>query len=409
MRSDGSRGAGRTGPSGYRPCVIRDLSDEEARAALPLKWGETPPGTIPAWVAEMDYAVAPVVLDAVADAVRRGVTGYPPFGDLGLGAAFAGFAGRHWGWTPDPATSVVVSDVVGGLRLVLESLAPAGPVVVPLPCYPPFLQVVEAVGREARTVPSLDLAAVEGALAAGARTVLLCNPHNPLGAVPTRPDLEALRDLAAAYGALVVSDEIHAPLTLPGATFTPYATVDPGAVVVTSHSKSFGTAGLHCAQVLTPRHEELRAVPHVRSKGFSPLGMIAGLAAWTDADDWLAALVERLDSQRTLLVDLLADHLPRARATPPEATYLAWLDLTAYGVADPAAAALAHGVRLAPGHDYHPGLDGHARLNIATSPARLTDIVRRLATALGEGQPSSISRDGANPGRTSATRAGSRR
>jgi cystathionine beta-lyase len=365
--------------------VIRDLSDEEARAALPLKWGETEAGTIPAWVAEMDYAVAPVVLDAVADAVRRGVTGYPPFGDLGLGAAFAGFAERHWGWAPDPATSVVTSDVVGGLRVVLETLAPAGPVVVPLPCYPPFLAVVEAVGREPVTVPSLDLDEVERALAGGARAVLLCNPHNPLGSVPARDVLEALRDLAAAYGALVVSDEIHGPLTLPGATFTPYATVDPDAVVVTSHSKTFGTAGLHCAQVLTPRHAELRAVPHVRNHGFSPLGMIAGLSAWTHADDWLAALVDRLDQQRTLLGELLAEHLPRARATRLEATYLSWLDLTAYGVADPAAAALPHGVRLAPGHDYHPGLDGHVRLNVATSPARLTEIVRRLAAGLAAG------------------------
>lgn len=365
--------------------MIRDLSDEEARAALPLKWGETEPGTIPAWVAEMDYAVTPAILDAVAAAVRRGVTGYPPFGDLGLGAAFASFAERHWGWSPDPGTSVVTGNVVQGLRLVLDVLAPPGPVVVPLPCYPPFLAVVEAARRSAATVTSLDLAEVEAAFAAGARSILLCNPHNPLGTVPTRTELEALRDLAASYGALVVSDEIHGPLVLPGATSTPYATVDPDAVVVTSHSKTFGTAGLHCAQVLTPRHEELRAVHHVRNEGFSPLGIIAGVVAWTEADDWLAALVTRLDHQRALLASLLAEHLPLARTTPPAATYLAWLDLTAYGVPDPAAAALPHGVRLAPGHDYHPGLDGHVRLNYATSPERLTEVVRRLAAALAAG------------------------
>lgn len=362
--------------------MIRDLTDAEARAALPLKWGEVGPGVIPAWVAEMDYAVAPVILDAVADAVRRGVTGYPPFGDLGMGAAFAGFAARHWGWEVDPATSVVVGGVVDGLRLALEALCPPGPVVVPLPCYPPFLAVVALAGRSTVTVPSLDLAAVEAAFAAGARSLLLGNPHNPLGAVPTRVELEALRDLADSYRALVVSDEIHGPLVLPGATFTPYASVDPRAVVVTSHSKSFGTAGLHCAQVLTPDHAVLRALPHVQTNGHSPLGMIAGLAAWTAADDWLAALVSRLDRQRTLLGTLVASELPLARMSPLRATYLAWLDLSAYGVDDPATAALAHGVRLAPGHDYHPGLTGHLRLNLATSPERLTEIVRRLAAAL---------------------------
>lgn len=361
---------------------IRDLTDDEARAALPLKWGEVAPGVLPAWVAEMDYAVAPVVLDAVAGAVRRGVIGYPPFGDLGLADAFSAFADRHWGWSPDPATSVVVSDVVGGLQLALEALAPPGPVVVPVPCYPPFLAVVDLVGREAMAVPSLDLDAVEAAFAAGARTLLLCNPHNPLGVVPTRAELEALRDLASSYDALVVSDEIHGPLTLPGATFTPYATVDPSAVVVTSHSKSFGTAGLRCAQVLTPDHARLRAVPHVQNKGWTPLGLVAGVAAWSDADDWLAALVERLAEQRALLRTLVADHLPAAVMAPLQATYLAWLDLTAYGVADPAAAALAHGVRVGPGHDYHPGLDGHVRLNIATSATRLEEIVARLAAAV---------------------------
>ena len=121
-----------------------------------------------------------------------------------------------------------------------------------------------------------------------------------------------------------------------------------------------------------------------RNDSWSSLGVVAAVAAYTDGDAWLAALVERLDAQRTLLGELLAEHLPEARMRPLEATYLAWLDLRAYGHDDPAAVApgARAGLGLAPGHDYHPGLTGHVRLNIATSPERLTEIVRRLAAAL---------------------------
>ncbi|WP_300644148.1 aminotransferase class I/II-fold pyridoxal phosphate-dependent enzyme [Nocardioides sp.] len=378
--------------------MIRDYTDAEARAALPLKWGHVPEGTIPAWVAEMDYAPAPAVAAAVQAGVARGMLGYPPFADhpvvTGLEEAFRGFAERHWSWEVPAGTSTVTADVVTGLRLVLETLCPPGPVVIPLPCYPPFRTVVALAGREAAYVEldpdapeaTLDLAAVERHFEAGARTLLLCSPHNPTGRVWTRSELEAVRDLAAAHGARVVVDEIHAPLVLPGATFVPYLEVDPTAVLVTSHSKSFNTPGLKCAQVVTPDPtdaERFRAIPFEANHGHTSLGMLAGAAAWRDSDLWLHTLRNRLDVLREDLAELLAAHLPRARMRPLEATYLAWLDLRAYDVADPAAAGLAHGVMVAPGHDYHPGLEGHVRLNMATSATRLEQVVVRLAAALG--------------------------
>ena len=372
---------------------IQDLSDDEARRALPLKWGAVPPGTVPAWVAEMDFALAPAVADAVSGAVRAGTAGYPPVGDAGVGAALAGFAGRHWDQDLPPDATVVTGDVIAGLRIALDVLCPPGPVVVPLPCYPPFRDVVALAGREVLAVETdpdaddaaLDLAAVERAFRAGGRTFVLCNPHNPLGRVPTRSELEALRDLSAAYGVRVLADEIHGPLTLPGATFTPYLSVDPGALLVTSASKAFNTAGLHCAQLVTLDREEqarLRGLPIPQNHAYSPLGMIAAVVAWNDCDAWLSSLVGRLDAQRALLGTLLTEHLPKARMRPLEATYLGWLDLRAYGVDDPAADGLAHGVKVAPGSDFQPGLTGHVRLNVATTPERTTLAVERLAASL---------------------------
>jgi cystathionine beta-lyase len=212
-----------------------------------------------------------------------------------------------------------------------------------------------------------------------------CSPHNPLGRVWTRPELEELRDLAASYGVRVVADEIHGPLTLPGATFVPYLTVDPTALVVTSASKAFNTPGLHCAAVLTldaGERDRLRGLPLPMNNLYSPLGMLAAVAAYERGDAWLAALVGRLTEQRALLGELLAEHLPRAWMRPLEATYLPWLDLRAYDIADPAALALEHGVRPAPGSNFQPGLEGHVRLNVATSPARLTAMIERLGAAM---------------------------
>jgi cystathionine beta-lyase len=378
--------------------AIRDLTDDEARAALVCKWGEVDPDVLPAWVAEMDYAVAEPVVEALQRAVAIGMTGYPRFGHGGaLGEAYAGFAERQLGSTVDPGRVVATVDVTAGVRLVLDVLAPDGGLVFPVPGYSPQLAIAAVTGRERFDLTvdpdaeraELDLDLLDRHFAAGARVLLLTQPHNPWGRAFTRAELEGVRDVVLRHGGFVVSDEIHAPLVLDGREHVSYlsveGTADHAAAVVAS-SKAFNTAGLKCAQLVTASdrlHAALAGAPMARNDSWSVLGVVAAEAAYTHGDAWLGALRVRLADQRDLLVRLLAEHLPLARLRPVEATYLAWLDLRAYGHDDPAAVALERGrVRLAPGHDYHPGLPGHLRLNFATSPARLTAIVHRLATAL---------------------------
>lgn len=380
--------------------MLRDLTDDEARRALPCKWGQVDHDVIPAWVAEMDYALAPPVAAALADAVAAGVTGYPDFRPGGpLGEAYAGFAHRQFGHEVDPLAVIPTVDVSAGVRLVLDTLSDPGPVVMTLPGYPPLISLPEVTGRARVDLAldpdaeraELDLDRLDHLLRAGARTVLLTQPHNPWGRVFSRAELEGLRDVVRRQGARVVSDEIHAPLVLPGAPhpMTPYlslAGTHDHAVALVAASKSFNTAGLRCAQIVAPdpaTRDRIRAAPDVLNSSWSTLGAIAAVAAYAEGDEWLDALRARLGEQRDLLVRLLAEHLPAARMRPLEATYLAWLDLRGYGHDDPAAVALARGrVRVAAGHDYHPGLAGHVRVNIATSPERLAEIVRRLAGAL---------------------------
>jgi len=377
-----------------RPVV--DLTDEQARRALPLKWG-VPDDVLPAWVAEMDYAVDPVVLGAVQQALADGITGYPLLGfDAALAEAYAGWSARHFGWAPEPEAVLPVVDVTAGVRLALDVFSGPGGVVFPTPGYNAQFGLASITGREEVRLdvpPSaeraeIDLDRLDRLFTEGAQTLLLTQPHNPWGRVFTRAELEGIRDVVVRHGARVVSDEIHAPLVLPGAEHVSYLAIEgthDHAVAVVAASKAFNTAGLRCAQVVVPSAADralLADQPMARNDSHSPLGAIAARAAYALGDPWLASLVERLDQQRALLGELLATHLPEVRMRPLEATYLAWLDASAYGHDDAAAVALERGrVQVSAGESYAPGTTGHVRLNFATSPERLTAIVERLAKA----------------------------
>jgi cystathionine beta-lyase len=377
-----------------RPIV--DLTDEEARRRLPLKWG-VPDDVIPAWVAEMDYAVDPVVLEAVQRMLADGITGYPLFGwDPELAHSYADWSARHFGWAPDPEAVHPVVDVTAGVRLAIDVFSGPGGVVFPTPGYNAQFGLASVTGREEvrLDVPAsaeragIDLDHLDRLLADGAQTLILTQPHNPWGRVFTRAELEGIRDVVVRHGARVVSDEIHAPLVLPGAEHVSYLSIEgthDHAVAVVAASKAFNTAGLRCAQVVVPSEADRRLLaeqPMSRNDSHSPVGAVAARTAYEHGDPWLASLVERLDQQRALLGELLAAHLPEVRMRPLEATYLAWLDASAYGHDDAAAVALERGrVRVSPGESYAPGTTGQVRLNIATSADRLTEIVERLAKA----------------------------
>lgn len=375
---------------------LADLSDAQLRARRTVKW-TVPDDVLPVWVAETDFALAPEVAEGVARALRDESTGYAPADSAtGLPEAVVAHAATAWAWDVSPARVVLTGDVMAGVLLILNTLCDNAPVVVPTPAYPPFLEVVPLSGRQRVDVPldpasptaCLDLDRIDEALAAGARTVLLCQPHNPWGRVFSRAELEGLRDVVTRHGARVISDEIHAPLVLPGATHVPYLAVEGTAdhgVAVLSASKAWNVPGLKCAQVVTGSEvdaDALRAVPLIANHGVSTLGIAANLAAWSAGGPWLLSLLERLDDNRALVRELVAEHLPRTRARSLEATYLAWLDTRAYGHDDPAAVALERGrVMVNEGTSFGAGGTGGVRLNIATSPQRLSEAVRRLAAA----------------------------
>lgn len=369
---------------------------ETLRKRRSAKWRTYPADVLPLGVAEMDCSLAAPITAALRAAVDAADTGYSA-AQPELGAAVAGFAARRWGWQLDPGSVTAVADVgVGVVELLRGLTRPADAVVISPPVYPPFFQWPREAGAQLREVPltaefRLDLPALEAAFAAHPAVYVLCNPHNPVGRVHTHDELAALVRLARLYGVTIVSDEIHAPLVLPGAQFTPLLSV-PGAagvaVSLVSASKAFNLAGLKCAAIVTG-DPALAAVV----EGFPPdvrwrtghLGVLATVAAFTEGDAWLDTLLAELGARRAELGEQLRTRLPKVSWLPPEATYLAWLDCRALGEDDePRELFLSRGrVGLEPGTRFGARGAGFVRLNFGTSAAILDEATARMASVTG--------------------------
>jgi len=375
---------------------LETLPLESLRRRRSTKWRTYPEDVIPMFVAETDFALAEPITAVLADAVANGDTGYTP-PDPGVRGAFAAYAQRRFGWEVDPARVRSTGDVMMGVvELLRATIEPGARVVIAPPVYPPFSMCIPEAGGVVEEVPlvdtgdawELDLLGIEAALAGGARAVLLCNPHNPTGTVHSRESLAALADLAKGFGAVVISDEIHAPLVHPGAEFTPFLAASPVAAeigyAVTSASKAYNLAGLKCALMVSASDETTAVIrglwPEVewRTGLFGALAAVAAFAP--ESDLWLERMKATLDGNRRLLADLLAEHLPRARYRVPDAGYLAWIDVSAYGWGDDPARRIRTEAKVALHHGplFGPQGRGHVRLNFGCSPAVLRDAVGRI-------------------------------
>jgi cystathionine beta-lyase len=345
----------------------------------------------------MDFGLATPVREALQAAIDGDDVGYPH--PARLGEAFAGFARGRYGWAVDPESVLLVPDVMVGVTEVLRAVTePGDGIVVNPPVYSPFFSAIAEIGREVVEAPlargddgwELDLDAVEHAFAAGARAYLLCSPHNPTGRVFARPELERIAELSERYDVAVVSDEIHAPLTLAGASHTPFGSLGEDAtaraVTITSASKAWNLAGLKCAVVVPGAGAAtmLERLPASLRYHAGHLGVLTTIAAFESGLDWLDELIVYLDGNRRLLRELLAAHLPGIGYVPPEAGYLAWLDCRSLSLSDdPAQVFLERGrVALSSGPTFGEQGRGFARLNFGTSAAILAEAVDRMATAL---------------------------
>ncbi|QDZ15291.1 aminotransferase class I/II-fold pyridoxal phosphate-dependent enzyme [Humibacter ginsenosidimutans] len=371
-----------------------------------IKWRRYEPDVLPLFVAEMDFDLAPVIVDAVTHALRSGDTGY--LDDPGeLAPVFADFAQRSWDWIVDEGCVHLATDVTVGLVEALRLLVPAqgAKVVLTPPVYAPFYEMVGEVNGTVVEVPlvedagySLDLAGLERAFAGGADAMLLCNPQNPTGRCHSGESLRALAELAARYDVPVLSDEVHAPLAHPGAVFTPFAPIAAAAgarsATVTSASKAWNLAALKCAWIVAAdarMNEVLDRLPEETAARTSILGLHASIAALNNIA-WRDEAVEVVASNIELLTNTLAELVPEASVVTPDAGYLVWLDLRATGLGDDPAAVLREQGRVAfnSGPTFGAGGAGFVRANVACDPSTIVEAVRRIASVVDARRPLAV-------------------
>src|SRR5688572_2570192 len=363
------------------------------------KWRKFPADVLPLWVADMDFASPPAVVAALRARVEHGFFGYlverPELQEV-----VAERVGKRYGWRVDPEAVMPLPGVIAGFNLALRALTqPGDGLLVQTPVYPPILRAAgnhgltrdgHALTRAGDGRYTVDPETFTGAIQPRTRAFLLCNPHNPVGRLFGRRELEAMAEACLRRELWIVADEIHCDLLFDGRQHVPMATLAPEVeqrtVTLIAPSKTFNVPGLKCAVAVVP-NAALRARLAAAVSDLVPkinvLGHTAAVAAYREGDDWLEALLRYLQANRDFLVREVAARLPGVRVTAPEATYLAWLDCRETGLADPHAFFLSEAkVALNDGTSFGPGGEGFVRLNFGCPRALLGDALGCMAGAL---------------------------
>jgi cysteine-S-conjugate beta-lyase len=379
------------------------LTVEGLRARGSIKWTLHGEESLGAFIAEMDFGTAPPILQALHAEVDTMTFGYlPPALSAAMAEACAAWQRNRFGWDVAATDVHPLPDVIKGFEVAIQHFSkPGSPIILPTPAYMPFLIVPGTLGRQIIEVPMMrdagryvmDLDALDAAYRAGGDLLVLTNPHNPLGRVFTPHELHAICAVVDRHGGRVFSDEVHSPLTYPGHSHVPYASLSDTAaghtITATSASKAWNLPGLKCAQLIVSNEADARRLADAgpfATHGASNLGVVANTAAFTSGGPWLEYVLGYLDQNRHALAALLNEHLPGASFDIPEGTYLAWLDLRELGLGDNPAAVIHErtGIVLVDGPACGSPGRGHARINFATPRPILERLVLGMAQAIPE-------------------------
>ncbi len=365
-----------------------------------IKWHYYGEEALPLWVADMDFVSPEPVVRALRERAEHGVYGYPQE-PKELRAVIADWATRHYEWQIQPDWLVFTPGVIVGFNLACHAVtAPGDGVLIQTPVYPPFFELPQNVKleldqteltREADGSYTIDFDAFESAITGRTRVFLLCSPHNPVGRVWRRDELEHMADICQRRNLVICSDEIHGDLIFSGYRHVPIASLAPEiaerTITLIAPSKTFNIAGLGCSAAIIPNQElrrQFRAahaglVPHVNLMGY-----IATLAAYRDGQAWLDELLQYLERNRDVLLAYVRTQLPGVRMGKPEGTYLAWLDCRDAGIpGKPCEFFLQNAqVALNDGATFGRGGEGFVRLNFGCPRSTLIEALDKMKPAL---------------------------
>ena len=363
-----------------------------------LKWSRyAGREVLPMWVADMDFRSPEPIIAALHRRVDHGVFGYSTAHE-GVAEAVCGHLERVHGVKIEPSWIVWMPGMVVGLAMCAGLAGEPGDEIMTFtPVYPPFLKVHKDAGRQLVTVPledggrhTFDFEAMEKAVTPRTRLVMLCSPHNPVGRVWTRVELEALAEFCVRHDLLLVSDEIHCDLLLEPeiAPHTPALKLDGDirsrAITLMAASKTYNIPGLGLCFAIIP-DDSLRRRFVLTKNTFvaeiSPLSFHATQAAFAECEDWRQSLCHYLRGNRDCIAAFLAEHAPLVKMPHIEATYLAWLDVRALNLPQPVAHFESHGLALSNGADF--GAPGFVRMNFGCPRSTLEEGLRRFGRALG--------------------------
>lgn len=365
-----------------------------------IKWRHYGEGVLPLWVADMDFASPEPVLRALRERIEHGVFGYgtePPE----LRQVVVDWLHRSYSWQVSPEALVFLPGVAAGFNLACRAVAvPGDGVLVQTPVYPPILGAPGNAGLTCNEMEltrgpggdyTIDFDAFEAAITSRIRLFILCNPHNPVGRVFRRWELERMADICLRHNIVICSDEIHCDLVFRGFRHVPIASLAPEiaarAITLLAPTKTFNVAGLKCSVAVVENPELRDNLCTARAGlvgGVGVIGYVAALAAYRDGRPWLDELVRYLEDNRDYLVQYARSHLPGIHVAAPEGTYLAWLDCRQAGLpTNPYDFFLEQArVALNDGQVFGRGGEGFCRLNFGCPRATLTEALDRMRAAV---------------------------
>ena len=366
-----------------------------------VKWDIYPEDRLPLWVADMDFAVCPKIIDAIQKRLEHPVFGYtmesPEFKNV-----FCERLEKRYGWKVAPDDIIMVPGIVSGFNFAIRAFCDSdNSVIYQTPAYPPFIEGphnfnIEGIAndlyyQDKDQMWKIDFDRFEAQIKRNTSLFILCNPHNPVGRAFTKEELTRMGDICLKHGIKICSDEIHCEILYKGAAHTPIASINKdfaeNTITFMAPSKTFNIPGLACSVAIVQNpemKEKFKKALQGLGSFVTVLSQEAGLAAYRDCDDWLEQLLDYLEDNRNFAAAYIKEHIPAIRLNKIEATFLMWMDCSALPIeGSPAAffAEKAH-VQLNDGAAFGKGYEKFVRLNLGTNRATLSEALERMRKAL---------------------------